>query len=93
MLLNTHLVLVFFLLCIVIAGSYFTIVTAKYVLRTAVLDDLGFFDAKLQPILAYRKVVNTRAAVNAFMINHVHIPYYEARLAVETFPIVTLLLL
>ena len=70
---------------VVIAGSYFTIITAKYVLRTAVLDELGFFDAKLQPILAYRKVVNTRAGVNAFMINHVHIPYYEARLAVDTF--------
>ena len=83
--LNTHLVLIFCLLCVVSTAVYFTFITTKYVLRTPILDELGFFDAKIIPILTYRKAVNTRTAANAFMVNHVWIPYYETRFVCKLF--------
>eukprot|EP00794_Sanderia_malayensis_P018664 gene18664-20547_t len=79
-LLKTHLIPLFILICFVVVAIYCVIVTAKFVLHTPILDEVGFFDLKISPIVTYRKVVNTRTSAHAFMINHVHIPYYEARI-------------
>lgn len=58
---------------------YVVIVTAKYALNAETLEAIGYFDVKLAPLLTMRKIVNTRITSNAFLVNEVHIPYYDRR--------------
>lgn len=43
------------------------------------MEIVGYFDLKMAPLLTMRKIVNTRITSNAFLVNDVHIPYYENR--------------
>ena len=62
-----------------ILSVYVVIVTAKHSLTVETLDVVGYFDLKMAPLLTMRKIVNTRITSNAFLVNNVHIPYYENR--------------
>ena len=62
-----------------ILSVYVVIVTAKHSLNVETLDAVGYFDLKMAPLLTMRKIVNTRITSNAFLVNDVHIPYYENR--------------
>lgn len=62
-----------------ILSVYVVIVTAKHSLNVETLDVVGYFDLKMAPLLTMRKIVNTRITSNAFLVNDVHIPYYENR--------------
>lgn len=64
---------------VAILSVYVVIVTAKHSMNVETLDVVGYFDLKMAPILTMRKIVNTRITSNAFMVNEVHIPYYENR--------------
>lgn len=64
---------------VAILSVYVVIVTAKHSMNVETLDVIGYFDLKMAPILTMRKIVNTRITSNAFMVNEVHIPYYENR--------------
>lgn len=76
---NTNLVPLCLLSGIAILSVYVVIVTAKHSMNVETLDVIGYFDLKMAPILTMRKIVNTRITSNAFMVNDVHIPYYENR--------------
>ena len=64
---------------IAILTVYVVIVAAKHSMNVDTLDVIGYFDLKMAPLLTMRKIVNTRITSNAFMVNEVHIPYYENR--------------
>lgn len=64
---------------IAILSVYVVIVTAKHSMNVDTLDDIGYFDLKMTPLLTMRKIVNTRITSNAFMLNEIHIPYYGNR--------------
>ena len=64
---------------IAILTVYVVIVIAKHSMNVDTLDVIGYFDLKMAPLLTMRKIVNTRITSNAFMVNEVHIPYYENR--------------
>ena len=53
------------------------------------LDVIGYFDLKMAPILTMRKIVNTRITSNAFIVNEVHIPYYENRWSLHPIAVIT----
>ncbi|XP_078370020.1 uncharacterized protein LOC144653789 [Oculina patagonica] len=76
---NTNLVPMCVLTVIGILSVYVVIVTAKHTMTVETLDVVGYFDLKMAPLLTMRKIVNTRITSNAFMVNDVHIPYYENR--------------
>lgn len=76
---NTNLVPMCVLSVIGILSVYVVIVTAKHSLTVETLDVVGYFDLKMAPVLTMRKIVNTRITSNAFLVNDVHIPYYENR--------------
>lgn len=65
-----------------IMSVYVVIVTAKHSLNVETLDAVGYFDLKMAPLLTMRKIVNTRITSNAFLVNDVHIPYYENRYSI-----------
>ena len=64
---------------IAMLSVYIVIVTAKHSMNVDTLDVFGYFDIKMAPLLTMRKIVNTRITSNAFMLNEVHIAYYEKR--------------
>ena len=76
---NTNLVPMCVLSVIAILSVYVVIVTAKHSMNVDTLDVVGYFDLKMAPLLTMRKIVNTRVTSNAFLVNEVHIPYYENR--------------
>ncbi|KAJ7385349.1 hypothetical protein OS493_016426 [Desmophyllum pertusum] len=76
---NTNLVPMCILSVIGILSIYVVIVTTKHSMNVETLDVVGYFDLKMSPLLTMRKIVNTRITSNAFMVNDVHIPYYENR--------------
>lgn len=67
------------LLVIAILSVYVVIITAKYSMNVETMEIVGYFDLKMAPLLTMRKIVNTRITSNAFLVNDVHIPYYENR--------------
>lgn len=67
------------LLVIAILSVYVVIITAKHSVNVETMEIVGYFDLKMAPLLTMRKIVNTRITSNAFLVNDVHIPYYENR--------------
>lgn len=67
------------LLVIAILSVYVVIITAKHSMNVETMEIFGYFDLKMAPLLTMRKIVNTRITSNAFLVNDVHIPYYENR--------------
>lgn len=67
------------LLVIAILSVYVVIITAKHSTNVETMEIVGYFDLKMAPLLTMRKIVNTRITSNAFLVNDVHIPYYENR--------------
>lgn len=67
------------LLVIAILSVYVVIITAKHSMNVETMEIVGYFDLKMAPLLTTRKIVNTRITSNAFLVNDVHIPYYENR--------------
>lgn len=67
------------LLVIAILSVYVVIITAKHSMNVETMEIVGYFDLKMAPLLTMRKIVNTRITSNAFLVNDVHIPYYENR--------------
>ena len=67
------------LLVIAILSVYVVIITAKHSMNVETMEIVGYFDLKIAPLLTMRKIVNTRITSNAFLVNDVHIPYYENR--------------
>lgn len=67
------------LLIIAILSVYVVIITAKHSMNVETMEIVGYFDLKMAPLLTMRKIVNTRITSNAFLVNDVHIPYYENR--------------
>lgn len=67
------------LLVIAILSVYVVIITAKHSMNVETMEIVGYFDLKMTPLLTMRKIVNTRITSNAFLVNDVHIPYYENR--------------
>ena len=67
------------LLVIAILSVYVVIITAKHSMNVETMEIVGYLDLKMAPLLTMRKIVNTRITSNAFLVNDVHIPYYENR--------------
>lgn len=67
------------LLVIAILSVYVVIITAKHSMNVETMEIVGYFDLKMAPLLTMRKIVNTRITSNAFLVNDVHISYYENR--------------
>ena len=67
------------LFVIAILSVYVVIITAKHSMNVETMEIVGYFDLKMAPLLTMRKIVNTRITSNAFLVNDVHIPYYENR--------------
>lgn len=67
------------LLVIAILSVYVVIITAKHSMNVETMEIVGYFDLKMAPLLTMRKIVNTRITSNTFLVNDVHIPYYENR--------------